>query len=102
MLCMLDLGGIEMKPEAINRACAELCGWKQIDGMWHHPDGTPIGFTPPFTTSLDAAQMAFKALTDEQQMQAMFALPDDLGWIFLATPLQWCEAILRAAGKWKE
>lgn len=102
-----------MTNDQINRACAELCGWKyngpaalkdEAHGCWICPGNMDhqLEFLPPFTTSLDAAQKAFRALTEEQQMQALLALPDDLVWIFLATPLQWCEAILKAAGKWEK
>lgn len=113
-----------MTEEAINRACAELCGWR-ANGLCgpdalHHPtkcacfDGEACKI-PRFTQSLDAAQLAFKALTDEQKASAsaelgvMLELSNIFDWslndvanVMLATPLQWCEAILRAAGLWKE
>lgn len=105
-----------MTPDAINRACAELCGWTGIN----ETGGCPVGFdpqlveagqhavncvqrVPPFTTSLDAVQMAFKTLTEEQQWWAGFHLAKfGIVNMLLATPFQWCEAILKATGKWEE
>lgn len=99
-----------MTNDAINRACAELCGWRDC---YLSQNGEPWGFNaglsysqalPPFTTSLDAAQMAFKALTEEQQVRASYKIiniaPGSMP--MLATPLQWCEVILKAAGKWED
>lgn len=135
-----------MTPDQINRACAELCGWKLAKSAYgdyevlYRPDGsecrhcynsgdweTLISFgqairykkLPDFTASLDAAQMAFKALTEEQKKYALYKLwfllfpssdacpedhflLEDIVLLMLATPLQWCEAILRAAGRWVE
>ena len=98
-----------MTPGSINRACAELCGWEPQPEGTFHPDN-PVGQIPPsFTTSLDSAQMAFKALTKEQQDVAEFTLwkiarkPIGQPMFFMGcTPPQWCEAILKAAGKWEE
>lgn len=32
----------------------EVAGWTKPNGMWTHPNGTPMGFIPPFSTSADA------------------------------------------------
>ena len=119
-----------MKPEDINRACAELCGWTGIhlyeddagpsfwsgeppEDYWKtqppHLKAMRKGYgttLPRFTESLDAAQMAFRALAKEQQLGAAFQLcglsTKHGGLIAMsATPTQWCESILRAAGRWK-
>ena len=117
-----------MTPEQINRACAELCGWKLAPWskddrgrpmepveMWFAPGETiPHEMFPlhRFTTSLDAAQMAFKSLSEEEQEACTSILCDLVafdseGWtetqvvkLMKATPAQWCEAILRAVEKW--
>lgn len=119
-----------MNPEAINRACAELCGWKLAKSAYgdyevlYRPDGSECRHCynsgewetlssfgqalhykkfADFTTSLDAAQMAFKALTPPQRTDACWLLVELFKQpAMLATPLQWCEAILKAAGKWEE
>jgi hypothetical protein len=52
--------------------------------------------------------MAFKALTEEQQDVAEFTLwkiarkPGKPMFFMGCTPLQWCESILKAAGKLEE
>lgn len=109
-----------MKPEAINRACAELCGWINV-GMWRQTNldeekmcGIPPGEkphwqrpVPPFTTSLDAAQRVFMALKPEQKQAADYYLREFMSksgivHFMPVEPTQWCEAILRSAGLWRE
>ena len=69
--------------------------------------------------SIDAAQMAFRALTGAQRIKAIqilsldilrlcplagdyfMAQETDVAEIVLATPPQWCEAILKASGRWE-
>lgn len=124
-----------MTQEAINRACAELCGWKNVrmhygtmvDARYRDEligDHEIFGSAwriPNYTASLDAAQMAFRALhMPRRKAQAIHILSIDIlklcplagdyfmaqevdvCAIMLATPLQWCEAILRAACRWEE
>jgi hypothetical protein len=56
-----------MTPEAQRIAIAEACGWTnrayknqygEPKTIWHHPDGTPIGYTPDYLRDLNAVHEA--------------------------------------------
>lgn len=110
-----------MTPEEINQACAELCGFYQDrrrvagdlgytddwEDCWRDKEGKELHSLPSFTTSIDAAQKVFRALPTMRQRAEANTILADIGLneassFMSLTPVQWCEATLRAAGKWRE
>ncbi len=68
---------------------------------------------PDYLTDRNAVAKAFAALSADIRAEVCVNLLDSLDYdhvsmssqteaVMLATPAQWCEAILRAAGKWHE
>ena len=110
-----------MKPEDINRAIAEHCGWKKVyngpepDNRWVTPDGLHYCTTkelPTYHDDLNAMHEAEKHLDEEQtltQMRLMLPQPfcDRASWLGMAmllqaTAAQRAEAFLRTINKWKD
>jgi hypothetical protein len=107
-----------MKPEAINKAIAEYCGWTEI--MWDDQEGcailtgrrpkdSVILFVPNYYNDLNAMHEAERVLTTQQccryeSMLQAHAHKDAkfTGFSFHATSQQRAEAFLRTVGKWKE
>ena len=118
-----------MTPSEINRAIAELCGWKWFD----HPDvrektktftlpdkwvTTPSGelvcphSVPNYHASLDACReflSTIQHVTEQQRFTMIVSdlrwkyqpLTHEIGWLFItATAPHLCEAFLRLHGKW--
>jgi len=103
-----------MTPEEINIAIAESCGW---DARWAH-----YGNSPNYYKDLNAIHGVVRQLGPDTKFSAISVLADLVGaWInrpevveneevekakqavkiALATPALWCEAYLKAIGKWK-
>lgn len=97
-----------MKPEDQNIAIATKLGWRINNGMWHHPDGTPIGFIPEFTRDLNAIHEAEEVLDYDQQEYFLLFIgaykhESDAPWDTChATAAQRCEAFLKTLSLWKE
>lgn len=101
-----------MTPDRIISAMAGLDGaHKQCDC------GNPkCRFNPDYTLDLNATQRVLRGLSAANLERALFRLHNILSgdancicshWnclerFALATPLQWCEAILKACGKWED
>jgi hypothetical protein len=68
--------------------------------------GNPFPFPLyDYTRDLNACQRVLRGVGRKQQIDAILALPGGAVSglnVALATPAQWCEAILRATGKWTE
>lgn len=96
-----------MTPEEINKAMAELDGWKVSTSAgyrWTSPDGTrELRLPHDYTQDLNAvARVAGKlGIVDWWKYRDRLFHIGDAGSID-ATALQRCEAILRAVGKWVE
>ncbi len=104
-----------MTPTEIRIAMAELEGWvrnKHNPAYWSGPNGEstisiPI---PDYANDLNSVHRVVNLLTEAQRMEFLGVLnkillpPSD--WfpkrIVESTPLQWCEACLRATGKWRD
>lgn len=94
-----------MKPEAINKAMAELDGWEPTTdgGICWDINGNPIITYPPYTDDLNAVArvvgkldcMARTLYRAELRGVCIFRY-DEID----APARQRCEAILRAVGKW--
>ena len=109
-----------MKPEEINRAIAEHCGWRFMlsSGAWHLTGrGYDIGI-PNYHGDLNAMHEAEKMLSREQVLKyqdhlfklvctldTLFPATRDCamqGFIYHATAAQRAEAFLRTVGKWND
>lgn len=112
-----------MNTEQINVAMAELDGlkwhgdpaWEREAPYWKNDVHSYMPL-PPYTSSLDAVQRVFGKMTQAQQGEVVLKLWNLVGteWTatmlmatvvtkcLLSTPLQWCEATLRATGNWKD
>lgn len=91
-----------MTNEQINRAIAEVCGWKE--GVERYVQNLPLLKAPPdYCTDLNAMHEAEKVLTDDQR-EVFY--PRNLGaWqrpfnVIYATARHRAEAFLRTLGKW--
>jgi hypothetical protein len=119
----------EVNEQAQRQAMAELAGWKfsgdpdldnQIKGFTRpeswvlRPDGEPVGHgaVPDYPHDGDAARAVARKLplhTKEafvRELQIVCARGEEdehwLGNLVLCSPAEITEAVLRAAGKWKE
>ena len=107
-----------MKPEDINRAIAEHCGWQHkthgTDTYWWNDninDGELLSL-PNYNADLNEMHEAEKYLDEEQTItQIMLMLPppfcDRPSWrgmamLLQATAAQRAEAFLRTVGKWND
>lgn len=99
-----------MTPEAKRIAIAEACGWRDIEPVLTMP---PVGnpprklsqkiFLPDYVNDLNAMQMAFGSLNEEQKRLCVYYVIKLLKtgqFLFDATAAQWAEAFLRTTGKW--
>lgn len=116
-----------MKPEEINVAIAEACGWKNVGRYWLPPQ---LGMTsklhrgddglPCFTIDLNACHEMEETLTEiveqdryldglytaiiapvEVEYGSVSWTENSTRWVFMhATAPQRCEAFLRTKGKW--
>ena len=114
-----------MKPEDINRAIAEHCGWdvnspKFHDNMWlyDHKDGSRAPQFPNYHGDLNAMHEAERTLNNGQALKyqdvliwsvctldALFPATRDCamqGFLHHATSAQRAEAFLRTIGKWND
>lgn len=107
-----------MTNEQINERIAKLCGWKPTTdgGICWDSNGNAIITYPNYAESLDACmEFSYKMSNDDHlrfQDELVFILPvgtysfDEMGYdrrlVIDATPLQRCEAFLRAKGQWDE
>lgn len=104
-----------MTDTEIIKAVAELDGWKFGEGRmaaFCQPPPYEFGVVthdklPSYLTSLDAIVPVIEKQDEWAQRHFIEALQDTTEEIsviklFLATPRQLCEALLRATGKWKE
>jgi hypothetical protein len=103
-----------MTQEEQRVAIAKACGWLNRTGMWHNPDGTPIGFTPDYLKDLNAMHEAILGLQEEDQCEFCLRLTEIVRkgklignglrtWDEInATAAQRAEAFLRTLGLWKD
>lgn len=100
-----------MTTDRINAAMAELEGLRVVthDGVLCSAQPWPEIARPldDYTADLNATQRVFRTLDNSSRISAInivIALCGTLPYsaLALATPLQWCEAILRATGKWED
>lgn len=110
-----------MTPEAQRIAIAEACGWTMKPyqsrhgaqkPMWHHPNGTPMGFTPDYLHDLDAIRDAEGHLPDsdwpfyldelEQITRVNGKFTQERRRIRNATAAQCAEALVKSFDKWVE
>ncbi len=125
-----------MTPSQINRAMAELDGWKTTkrvcgcyEPIMQHADGRELCLCPgqlDYTTDLNAVAQVEARLTTEDELydymdKLAYVLTDKTHRKYLvyrfglhclslygiirvciASPIQRCEALLRAHGKWEE
>ena len=105
-----------MKEQDIIKACAELDGRMLCkDGWWDCPSRSMTGTTGGksleyiqanhrYTTSYDAIipLIQKQELDTRSYVSKFIGLKYDYNAWIDATPLQLCEALLRATGKWKE
>jgi hypothetical protein len=99
-----------MTPTQQNIAIAETQGWTYIERLAF--TGIPKGsrgnadarVIPNYHGSLDAIVPVVRAMPMAKQDIVLIALIDMSNYraSHLATPAQWCEAVLRAEGLWKE
>ena len=99
-----------MKPEAINQAIAEACGWEKHSSppacnfytspyVWTPPEGGGYhndSELPQYTTDLNAMHEAEKVLTDHQWDDYICQLGHAMG----ATAAQRAEAFLKTLKLW--
>jgi hypothetical protein len=102
-----------MKPEEINKAIAETCGFKFIQRSCKKMKGVSVtsdGYLveiPNYHGSLDAIVPVVRALKSEcihkvAYLLFQITLHGPMFSSHLATPAQWCEAYLKAKGLWNE
>jgi hypothetical protein len=110
-----------MKPEAINKAIAEYCGWEFVQSHDRNGNAVPERWVfddmeyfedvpyPNYYNDLNAMHEAERVLTTQQccryeSMLQAHAHKDAkfTGFSFHATSQQRAEAFLRTVGKWKE
>lgn len=112
-----------MTTEQIRIAMAELDGWthETKEGRspgyaltyWKGPDGKDYGIHPTisdFANDFNAVYRVVNALLEHLRYRFLVTLDEitknGFDWfpkrIVESTPHQWCEAVLRAADKWKE
>lgn len=110
-----------MKPEAINVAIAEACGWTYLQDReignigWQGPDGVLSDDIPNYYGDLNAMHSAEKVLEQRYQVveygievvkvierDEKFLVGGDVNWgkLLHATAAQRAEALLRTIGKW--
>ena len=98
-----------MTDQQMRVAIATWRGWKIINGMWHNPDGTPIGFTPDYPRDLNAMHEAELTLPEEgadicrghfrwHLRQVCGCEPD----MIHATARKRAEALCKTVGIWRE
>ena len=104
-----------MKPEEINKAIAEACGWaEKHKGLWVESMKTWAAL-PNYHGDLNACAEFRRTLTDDQRLMYTIHLDASVrplkdfvsrweqDWAVAdATAPQHCEAFLRLHGKWKE
>lgn len=117
-----------MSPLKQQIAIAEASGLKNAREKWSESRGriivvgdytTPSGITyeavaPDYDEDLNAIQAAIRAQPEDVQLkiatsistivdpQVVYAEDNLLRRVMLATPIQWCKALLLALGKWEE
>ena len=107
-----------MTTQEIIKACAELDGWRRgtfkdlgyatDTVIWISPDGNGYEQLPHYTTSYDAIIPLIQKQEYAIRADIFESFACDTSWtehalmMLGSTPLQLCEALLRATGKWKE
>lgn len=92
-------------PHEINIAIAEIAGIVSKDqhGKLYHTEKGYVRDCPNYHGSLDAIAPVVRAMPRLKRVKVITELAGIcLGQVIcLATPDQWCEAVLREAGLWK-
>jgi hypothetical protein len=104
------MGGIKMTDEEINKAVAEIRGWKNLSfDVWHNgivgilPTNKDVrSKIPDYCNDLNAMHEAEKSLGSAEQGRNYMDFLDDGNGGHTATARQRAEAFLRTLGKWEE